>query len=196
MSIFSSKTRDNSTDRQARLTELEQTIENARSHMRQVAAAGDALNEIRETRLYMLAYSNFEEYIQQRWQMTKQHAYDLMAASAVLKQLAGYSQQPTSIRQLKELAKVPEAERAEAWEEVVDASEGEPITGEKVRAVTETRRPKKKTRGKPKPQRMRVPGATVIIERNKSGSDFTTEQILRDALAKLTGDHSRLTKAA
>ena len=193
MSIFGNK-RESNEERQTRLTELENTITQARSHMRQAAAAGDALNEIRQERLYLILCNSFEEYVAQRWNMTKQNAYDLMAAADVLKQLAGHEQQPTSIRQAKQLARVPEAERVETWNEIVDAAPidergQKTISGKDVQKAAAKRNPKKKrkSRGTPKPQRVRVPGATVIIERNKTGANHDAEKILTDALAKLRG---------
>ncbi len=54
-----------------RLGALEATIEGA---AKAFVAVGDALHEIRETRLYRDSHSTFEDYCQERWQMDRRHA--------------------------------------------------------------------------------------------------------------------------
>lgn len=186
MSIFRKQTDDS--DRQSRLTNLETTIENARQH---IIGAGHALAAIHSERLYLLAYSSFDDYVAQRWNMTKQHAHNLMSTAKVFEQLKHHPTPPTSINQAVALASLPEEQRAEVWDEVTQ--EHPRPTGDQVRKATAKRKPAKKKRTDlPKPRRIRVPGATVVIERNKRGAEFSAEQILRDALAKVTGDTTRL----
>ncbi|MEU8310281.1 hypothetical protein AB0C84_42585 [Actinomadura sp. NPDC048955] len=43
-------------------------------------AAGKALQTIRDARLYGTTHATFEEYVEQRWQMGRAHAYRLIQA--------------------------------------------------------------------------------------------------------------------
>jgi hypothetical protein len=49
---------------------------------------GMALKEIRDKRLYRQQYDTFEEYVAQRWEMSRPRAYQLCAASEVMADLS------------------------------------------------------------------------------------------------------------
>lgn len=67
-----------------RLGQCEATI---RRHFETFREAGEALAEIRDTRLYREAYSTFESYCRARWEMSKTQANRLIAASSAVKEL-------------------------------------------------------------------------------------------------------------
>jgi hypothetical protein len=57
-----------------RLEELKQAI---RRNLKAFYEVGSALMEIRESRLYKQDYDTFEDYCRDRWDMTRQYAYNL-----------------------------------------------------------------------------------------------------------------------
>lgn len=93
-----------SLDESKRLIELE-TIINA--EQKAFIEVGNALAEIRDTRLYRSDYPSFEKYCQEKWTFTKQHAYRLIKCAPI----AESNLQVTSLNQARELAKVPAAKR-------------------------------------------------------------------------------------
>lgn len=66
---------------------------------------GNALLDIRDHRLYREHYASFEEYCQQRWQMSKTHANRLISASVVVENLTPIGVIPANEAQARELAK-------------------------------------------------------------------------------------------
>ena len=160
--------------------------------IRAFAAAGKALAVIRDKQLFRETHNDFETYVAGRWKMTRQHAHRLIEAAAVVSNLspAGDNPIPSSERQARPLTKLsPDAQR-EVWEEVVaDApfdSAGKPVVAtESIEAAVAKRRPKKgRRRARPRPTRIKVPGATVIVTPNRKFSG-TPADALRAALEKL-----------
>jgi len=118
-----------------RLAELEQTIQGG---LERFIETGQALLEVRDSRLYRINYPTFEAYCKGRWGITPQHAGRLMSAVEVVGALEPTGSIPTSEAVARELAPVlreqgPEAVR-EVWAEAVEASAGTP-TAAAVRAV-------------------------------------------------------------
>ncbi|MET7933450.1 DUF5131 family protein [Streptomyces sp. NPDC005322] len=96
---------------------------------------GTALTDIRDRKLYRADHGTFEEYCQQRWQMSRPRAYELMAAAGVVSAMADTgAPTPTNERQARELARVPEGQRAGVWAATVERTEGKPTAA----AVRET----------------------------------------------------------
>jgi len=96
---------------------------------------GDALQKIRADRLYLLTHTSFSEYCEQRWGFSDSRARQLtMAARTVTTVTARGLPAPTSERQARELARVPEPQREQVWREALDRTGGQP-TAEAVRDV-------------------------------------------------------------
>lgn len=99
---------------------------------------GWALLRIRDQRLYRAAgYTTFEDYCQQRWDLTRQHANRLIAATEIVDALEPTGSIPQSERQLRPLAPLrdrPEQAR-EAWAEAVEEAGGQPTARDVERAV-------------------------------------------------------------
>jgi hypothetical protein len=87
---------------------------------------GAALAAVRDGRLYRADYGTFEAYCQERWGMTRRNANHLIGAVEVVETLGTTVPKPTSERQARALGKVPEAERAEVWQEAHERSGGKP----------------------------------------------------------------------
>ncbi len=126
----------------AELYRHEETITRARNAF---VAAGEALAAIRDRKLYRETHSTFEDYCQERWQFTRAHAYQLIAASGVVGNLSTTVDiLPATESQARPLAKLDPQEQREAWAEVVETApkndSGEPvITARQVEAVIEKR---------------------------------------------------------
>lgn len=121
-----------------RLVELEQVVERGLATFVEV---GQALMEIRDSRLYRETHGSFEDYCRERWQFSRRHANRLVQAAEVAGVLGpmGPTSQPREFldneatwgpkltrtmneRQARELAPLldqPETLR-ETWAEVVD----------------------------------------------------------------------------
>jgi hypothetical protein len=80
---------------------------------------GMALKEIRDKRLYRQHYRTFEEYVSQRWDISRPRAYELCAASEVIADLSGVPDIPVlpqNEAQANPLARLKTAtHRKRAW---------------------------------------------------------------------------------
>jgi hypothetical protein len=107
-------------------------------------AVGAALMVIREQRLYRTdGYDTFEEYCRERWGWGRNYTNKLISASEIVAELGTTVPSPTSERQVRELARLPDPDaRREVWQQVVE-DYGDDITAAKVHAkVDERLRPK------------------------------------------------------
>lgn len=95
---------------------------------------GQALLEIRENKLYRIEYNTFEQYCQEKWQMTRQRSYELINASVVIQNVSNCLQKPTTESQVRPLTRLePEIQNA-VWKETIE-KHGENITAKKVQEV-------------------------------------------------------------
>lgn len=96
---------------------------------------GMALADIRDRKLYRAAYGTFEEYAQQRWQMSRRRAYQMIEAAGVVQNFSHSEiNAPATESQARELSRVPEQERTAVWAETVERTDGKPTAA----AVRET----------------------------------------------------------
>lgn len=103
-------------------------------------AVGSALMKVRDAQLYRAGHRTFEDYCERRWSISRPRAYQLMEAATAVSTVVDKIgvPPPANEGQARELAKVPEAERAEVWQEAVERTEGKP-TAAAVREVREER---------------------------------------------------------
>lgn len=128
----------------AELAELEKTIERGLSNFVEV---GNALLEVRKQKLYkhVLGFKTFEAYCEERWNLTRRHAYRMIDAAETSQILwpTGHNSETPSERQLRELAPLrdDEQEIVEAWREAKAAaeSEGKKLTASVVRNAVKKR---------------------------------------------------------
>lgn len=106
---------------------------------------GRALLEIRDRKLYRENYVTFEQYCEQRHQLTKSYAWRLIESAEVvedLKKVANWQQAqpilPANEGQCRELLCVPDDALPEVWQEVCVHAErdGVPITAKLIRQHT------------------------------------------------------------
>lgn len=116
----------------ARLHECEAVIERGLTTFVEV---GQALLEIRESRLYRETHDTFEDYCRDRWGWSRQRAHQMIEASAMstIVDIA-----PSNEAQARELARLkydPDAVR-EVWSEV-KAEHGDKVTASDVREAVD-----------------------------------------------------------
>jgi hypothetical protein len=113
-----------------RLCELEAVIQRGLASFVEV---GNALLEVRESRLYRAEHATFEDYCKERWGMDRRYANRIIEAVEVANLLGPMGPIPESERQARELVplKAEPAKLREAWQAV--QSSGAPITAAAVR---------------------------------------------------------------
>lgn len=114
-----------------RLGELEQVVETG---LTMFVKVGNALLEIRDSRLYRQQFATFEAYCKERWRLKERHAYKLMDAASVVENLQScpIGQLPQTESQARPLTRLePEVQR-EVWKEVVETTPTEQITAKVV----------------------------------------------------------------
>jgi hypothetical protein len=98
---------------------------------------GEALMEIRDSRLYRLEYGTFEEYCKSKWDISRVQAHRLIGAGQVVAVLP-MGNKPTTERQARPLVGKPVEVQQAAWQKAVDASPtGQPTAREVEAAVEE-----------------------------------------------------------
>ena len=112
------------------LSDCEERIERG---MKTYVEVGMALGAIRENRLYRIQYDTFEEYCAVRWNFTGRRGRQLIEAAEI-----GNMFPIENSRQAAELARVPEADRADVLAEATERGNGKP-TAEKIRDVAKER---------------------------------------------------------
>lgn len=120
---------------QRRLVELEGVIQGG---LQTFVEVGEALLEIRGSRLYRFTHGTFEEYAKKRWGLSQSRSYQLMDAAAVAGAIGSTTVEVANEAQARELAPVlrehgPEAVR-EAWTATVEQTNGHP-TAQAIRRV-------------------------------------------------------------
>jgi hypothetical protein len=98
---------------QKRLVELEGLVTKGLSSFLEV---GCALLEIRDTRLYRSAYSSFEHYLRERWDVSRTRGYQLVSAAQIAKQMSTIVDTlPTRESQVRALAGLEPEQQAAVW---------------------------------------------------------------------------------
>src|SRR3990167_4364010 len=121
----------------SRLEQLETRIERNLESFFQVGAD---LLEIRDSRLYRRDHPTFESYCLERWDMSRGHAYRLIDATEMRKELVdhGIKILPQNEAQIRPLKKIKDPERrAEALGRAIKMSTVGDITERKIEAIVE-----------------------------------------------------------
>jgi phage N-6-adenine-methyltransferase len=133
-----------SIEESSRLVELEKKIERGLDTFVQV---GEALLEIRDSRLYRVEHKTFEDYCRVKWGMSRQNAHELIGAVLVNENLSGTPDKPkiTAVSQARPLTKLPPEEQPAAWAAAVEKADGKQPTAKQVEeAVLEITEPERK----------------------------------------------------
>lgn len=105
-----------------RKRELEKIVD---ENMVGFCAVGEALAEIRALKLYR-PRETFEEYVAARFEMSRQRAYQLMAAAAARENVnaCGHCILPANEAQARPLTLLPKADQPAVWGDVVERTAG------------------------------------------------------------------------
>lgn len=122
--------------KQAKLENLEERIEAGRSAF---VSMGNALREIQADKELYESYGTFEAYCLARWGLERRRAYQIMAAAAVVERVKNFSHPPEIESHAAAIAKLPEEEQAEAWEEAVETAPEDGITAAHIAEVVRQR---------------------------------------------------------
>lgn len=111
---------------------------------------GNALLEIRDSKLYRESYSTFEEYLDKRWNMKQSRAYQFMDSAKVIANLQSSTMVellPASERQVRPLTALEPEEQIEAWQRVIEkAPEGRITAAIVLEAAKEIQQEKREER--------------------------------------------------
>lgn len=117
----------------SRLAQCEAVIERG---LKTFVDVGNALLEIRDSRLYRKEYDTFEDYCRQRWNMSRFYAHRMIEAAQVTENLLPVGNiLPTSERQARPLTSLPPEMQVQAWRQAVDTAPEGKITAAHVQAV-------------------------------------------------------------
>jgi hypothetical protein len=95
---------------------------------------GQALLAIRDQHLYRQSYETFEEYLRQRWEMSRPHAYRMIDAAQVVDAVSPIGDiVPVNEAQARPLASLPPEQQVEVWQEAVRTAPSSGITAEHVK---------------------------------------------------------------
>lgn len=155
----------------SRLTQLEKQIALGLAHFHQ---CGLALVEIRDKKLFAPKWASFEEYLEQRWRIGREHGHRLIQAAAVCANLRGLGALPANEAQARVLAKLEPSEQREVWQAAQASLPIGNVTAEKLEEVADKlvpNRPKKGRRKAPKKIVIKGKGWTVTLERRVAELD-------------------------
>jgi hypothetical protein len=126
----------------ARLVELETKIKRGLDTFVEV---GEALLEIRDSRLYRIEHATFEDYCREKWGMNPRYANRVIGAALVSENLGPIGPKPTTESQARPLTKLPPEEQPAAWAKAVEMADGKQPTAKQVEeVVVEVLQPKQK----------------------------------------------------
>jgi hypothetical protein len=101
--------------------------------MQTFVEVGHALLAIRDQHLYRQSYQTFEEYLRQRWDLSRPHAYRMIDAAVVVENLSPIGDMvPVNESQARPLTRLPPEQQAEVWREVVETAPPSGITAKHV----------------------------------------------------------------
>lgn len=116
----------------SRLIELEKVVE---QNLAAFMSVGEALAEIRDSRLYRVEFNTFEAYVHGKWNMSIRHADRLMVgakAVANVKQTGPIGPVPKTESQARPLTRLPAEQQPGAWAKAVEIAGGDQPTAKQV----------------------------------------------------------------
>lgn len=118
-----------------RLGELETVISRG---LKTFVDVGNALLEIRESRLYRAEFRTFEDYCQEKWGMDRNYANKQIRAAETVGNLGTIVPIiPVTESQARPLTSLPPQEQAAAWKQAVETAPEGKITAAHVQAVVD-----------------------------------------------------------
>jgi len=119
----------------ARLSELENVID---AGLKTFVDVGNALLEIRDSRLYREGWGTFEEYCQDRWGWQRNYANKMISAATVVNNLGTIVPiSPATESQTRPLTSLPPEAQRQAWQTAVETAPNGKVTAAHVKSVVD-----------------------------------------------------------
>ncbi len=170
------------------LGRLEAKVEAAAQAALTVLEAGKALAEIRNRQLYRDTAATWDGYVQARFRMTKRRADQMIAFAGIRDAIDEMGTRvPISEKAARPLVGMATDTIREVVAEAAESAEG--ITPATIRRAA-SRRKAKATKAR-RPQRFKVPGATIVIQWNRKASGSVIDALhaaIRQAEADQAAD--------
>jgi hypothetical protein len=166
----------------AEVTSTEQTTEPTLEELEAVvatglesfAAAGRALAEIKDRKLYRREVGTWSKYLETRWHLTPDYASKLITAAMIANELADRGL-PVPLREshARELSRVPPEVQPEVWQESLAEVGNDPaaITAELIADTAAKHRKPKARRKAPKAIKLKGKGWSIVITRSTTDLD-------------------------
>jgi hypothetical protein len=181
----------------ARLAELEQIIQ---ENFRGFVAVGQALAEIRETRLYRRIRPTFEDYCRDLWEMSYQRAFQLEASAKVIGNLSTIVEKtddgsiidilPANEAQARELARLQPEEQVKVWSDLVMVARAQ--GNEKDKNIPITAKAVKKAVLQFKGEKLEVAIKQAVREPSEHRTEFESEEFtaaFQEFLTQISIEH-------
>ena len=89
---------------------------------------GNALMAIRDDRLYRTEFKTFEDYCQERWNIARRTAHQLMGAAEVVENVRNCAQIPATESQARPLTRLDPEDQPIAWQRAVETAPNGKVT--------------------------------------------------------------------
>lgn len=119
---------------QTALAEHERVIERG---LKTFYDVGNALIQIRDSRLYRQGFKTFEDYCLSRWQISRPRAFQLMEAASVITNLSTIVDKPINEAQVRPLTQLEPEEQKLAWEVIQQTAPSGKVTAAHVKSVVD-----------------------------------------------------------
>jgi protein gp37 len=147
-----------------RLEVLESVID---AGMQTFVHVGNALLEIRDSRLYRTSHGTFEDYCRERWSMERRHAYRLIDAAQVVENVSNWTQIPVTESQARPLTVLEPEQQREVWQRAVETATNGKVTAAHVQAVVNEYR-----KQEPEQEQLEKPAtATISVQEWNDAND-------------------------
>lgn len=164
-------------------SELEKQEQRIAAGLKSYTEVGDALQKIRDSRLYREQYPSWSAYLESRWNMTQPQSERLIAAAAVVAEIIAAGLVPPEREyHARQLTSVPQGQRAAAWAEVQETI-GTDVTAEQIDKIADKYRRKSKRTKFNKPKVVKLAGKGWKLELSRKRADVDVEAALQEALA-------------
>lgn len=177
----------------ARLAELERIVETG---LQAFHKAGLALETIRDQLLYKFKWASFEQYCEQRWSMSREHAHRLMQAAHVCRNLAGLEPLPANEAQARVLAPLPPEQQRQVWEQAKEALPIGNITADQLEEIRDQVAPSRKKSRRKKPKAITLKGKGWKLVLTRRAAELDPVAILEEARQQLEVKHAAKREAA
>jgi hypothetical protein len=163
---------------QSQLDECETTIEHTLGAFYET---GEALQKIRDERLYRATHVTFEKYCQDRWGIARRTAYQYIDAAKVIDNVRNCAQIPTTESQARELAFLNPEEQRKVWEQAIEMAPDGHITAAHIRETRESliKSPEQETLFTEAEYRQAITDHVTAANQHRSASNYHVRQAIQ-----------------